>query len=186
MSLETDWMIAQPDWITFPQTLDSFGFLLGTSKPLLVSEKYSQFLKNLLTLPQGIYCLQETKSTHSDVLKLSHVHLYLSGIPSLEFQNCNPILNTRPHPLALFTIYAPSTVQDQRLDFQRKHQFWEHLRNIFNHYKSDFIPVLMGDFNTRLYHSTTIKYQDWNPTSAQPFSPPPLMTTYSPPLICHS
>ena len=145
-----------------------------------------QFQEILLTLPQGIYCLQETKSTHSDVLKLSHVHLYLSGIPSLEFQNCNPILNTRPHPLALFTIYAPSTVQDQRLDLQRKHQFWEHLRNIFNHYKSDFIPVLMGDFNTRLYHSTTIKYQDWNPTSAQPFSPPPLMTTYSPPLICHS
>ena len=41
--------------------------------------KYSRFLEILLTFPEGIYCLQETKSTHSDVLKLSHVHVYLSG-----------------------------------------------------------------------------------------------------------
>ena len=78
MSLEADWMIPQPDWITFPQTLDSFGFLLGTSKPIGVG-KYSQFQEILLTLPPGIYCLQETKSTHSGVLKVSHVHFYLSG-----------------------------------------------------------------------------------------------------------
>ena len=31
--------------------------------------------------PQGIYCLQETKSTHTDILKLSHSHIYLSGSP---------------------------------------------------------------------------------------------------------
>ena len=99
-----------------------------------------------LTLPQGIYCLQETKSTHSDVLKLSHLHLYLSGttddphagvgfaIPTpllpivYDFHPWNSriavlVLNTRPHRL-----------QDQRLDLQRKHQFWEYLNTIFNHY----------------------------------------------------
>ena len=41
--------------------------------------EYSQFQEIILTLPKGIYCLQETKATHSDVLKLSHTHLYLSG-----------------------------------------------------------------------------------------------------------
>ena len=101
--------------------------------------KYAQFQEILLTFPQGIYCLQETKSTHSDVLKLSHVHIYLSGtnddphagvgfaiptpiLPILyDFHPWSSriavlILNARPHRLALFTIYAPSTVQDQRLD----------------------------------------------------------------------
>ena len=98
----------------------------------------------MLTLPKGFYCLQETKYTYSDVLKLSHTRLYLSGtiddphagvgfaIPTLllpivdDFHPWNSriavlILNTRPHRLALFSIYAPSTVQDQRIDLQRKH-----------------------------------------------------------------
>ena len=184
MSLETEWVIPQPDWITFPQTLDSFGFLFGNVETFIGVGKYSQFQEILLTLPQGIYCLQETKSTHSDVLKLSHVHLHLSGTtddphPGVGFAIPTPllpivydfhpwnsrivvlILNTRPHRLALFTIYAPSTVQDQRLDLQRKHQFWEHLHTIFNHYKSDFVPVPMGDFNTRLYHNQVSVIHDW-------------------------
>ena len=50
-------------------------------------------------------------------------------------------------------MYALSTVQDQRLDLQRKHHFFEQPHSIFNHYKSDYIPVLMGDFNTRLYYN---------------------------------
>ena len=78
----------------------------------------------------------------------------LSRLSSLELQNCSTFIrNARPHRLALFTIYAPLTVQDRRLDLQRKHQFWENLHSIFNNCKSDFIPVLMGDFNTRLYHN---------------------------------
>ena len=44
-------------------------------------------------------------------------------------------------------------LQDQCLDIQRKHDFWEQLRSVFNHYQSEIIPVLMGDFNTRLYHN---------------------------------
>ena len=68
-----------------------------------------------------------------------------------DFHPCNSriavlILNTRPHRLALFTIHAPSMVQDQRLDPQRKHEFWEHLHSVFNHY-------LSGNFNTRPYHN---------------------------------
>ena len=41
--------------------------------------KYAKFQEILLTLPHGTYCLQETKSTHSDVLKLLRVCIYLSG-----------------------------------------------------------------------------------------------------------
>ena len=98
--------------------------------------KNAQLQEILLTLPKGIYCLQDTKSIHFDVLKLSHVHIYLSGtnddphagvgfaIPTpllpivYDFHPwiAVPTLNARPHRLAWFTIYAPSTVQDQRLD----------------------------------------------------------------------
>ena len=125
MSLEADSMIPQPDWIFFPQTPDSFGFSqTGTLNPLLVAEKYSQFQEIILSLPERIYCLQETKSTHSDFLTLSHVRLYLSGttddphagvgfaIPTpllpivYDFHAWNSriavlMLNTRPHRFAL-------------------------------------------------------------------------------------
>ena len=185
-------MIPQPDWITFPQTLDSFGFLLGTSKPIGVG-KYSQFQEILLTLPPGIYCLQETKSTHSGVLKLSHVHFYLSGTTDdphagVGFAIPTPlllvlILNTNPHRLALSTVYAPSTVQDQRLDHQRKHQFWECLHTILNQNKSDFIPVVIGDFNTRLYHNPI---SGWESHIGSAISSSWIDDDLLPPLICHS
>lgn len=39
--------------------------------------------------------------------------------------------------------YAPSTIQD---DIRRKHQFWDQLHHIFNHYESEYSPILMGFF----------------------------------------
>ena len=59
-------MIPQPDWIILLLILDSFGWNVET---FIGFGKYAQFQEILLTLPQGIYCLQETKSIHSDVLK---------------------------------------------------------------------------------------------------------------------
>ena len=140
-----------------PARLDNFstdsrqlGLFIWNVETCIGVGNYTQFQEILLTLPKGIYCLQETKATHADVLKLSHVHKCLSGtnddphagvgfaIPTpllpvvYDFHPWNSriavlIHNTRPHRLALFTVYAPSTVQDQRLDLQRKHEFWGHL-----------------------------------------------------------
>ena len=41
--------------------------------------KYEQFQNIAHSLPIGIFCLQETKSTHSDILKFPKLHFYLSG-----------------------------------------------------------------------------------------------------------
>ena len=134
--------------------------------------KYTQLQEVILRLPQGICCLQDTKSTHTNILKLSHSHIYVSGssddphagegfaIPTpllpivYDFHPWNSriavlVLNTRPHRVAWFSIYAPSTIQDPTSDIHRKHQFWDQLHNVFNHYKPKYIPIPMGDFNTR-------------------------------------
>ena len=158
---------------------------------------------------RGIYCLQETKSTHTDILKLSHAHthLYHSGtpddphagvaipsplIPSIyDFHPWNSriavlILNTRPHRLAIFSIYAPSTLQDPSVDLRRKQQFWDNLQSLIQHYNPEYIPIFMGDFNTRLWQnqldrlesyiglctfSSTIEDDLLPPTQTTPSSP---------------
>ena len=40
------------------------------------------------------------------------------------------ILNTRPHRLALFSIYAPSTTHAPKIDLNRIHTFWDQLHTI--------------------------------------------------------
>ena len=59
------------------------------------------------------------------------------------------ILNTRPYKLALFTVYAPSQLNDPSQDQKRKEKFWHQIYQLYNHYSSQYIPVLMGDFNAR-------------------------------------
>jgi hypothetical protein len=39
--------------------------------------KYSRFQEVILKLSQGFFCLQEAKATHTDIIKLSHTHIYL-------------------------------------------------------------------------------------------------------------
>ena len=69
--------------------LDSFS--LPKKKLLLYSwnietfigvGKYEQFQSLVKSLPLGIYCLQETKSKNSDILRYPYLHYYLSGIQS--------------------------------------------------------------------------------------------------------
>ena len=161
-------------------TLDSFS--LPKKKLLLYTwnietfigvGKYEQFQSIVKSLPLGIYCLQETKSKSSDILRYPFLHCYLSGTQSdphagVGFAIPTPllpivhdfhpwdarlavlILNTRPYKLALFSVYAPSQLSDPTQDQIRKEQFWQQLHHLFSHYSSQFIPVLMGDFNARL------------------------------------
>ena len=55
--------------------------------------------------------------------------------------------------MGLFSIYAPSTFQDHALDLKRTLHFWDKLQSLLLQSKSEFIPILMSDFNTRLYQN---------------------------------
>ena len=62
-------MIPQPDWDNFATDSRQLRLFTWNVETFIGVGKYAQFQEILLTLPQGIYCLQETKSIHSDVLK---------------------------------------------------------------------------------------------------------------------
>ena len=70
------------------------------------------------------------------------------------------ILNARPCRVALFTIYAPSQLNDPSQDHKRKEKFWHQLHQFFNHYSSQYIPILIGDFNARLAPNFTQSLPD--------------------------
>ena len=171
-------------------TLDTFS--LPNKKLLLYSwnietftgvGKYEQFQSIVTSLPLGFYCLQETKSQNSDVLRYPFLHYYPSGAPSdphagVGFAIPTPllsivrdfhpwdsrlavlILNTRPYKISLFTNYAPSQLSDLAQDQKRKDKLWHQLHQLFNHYSSQYIPVLMGDFNARLAPNFTKSLPD--------------------------
>ena len=141
---------------------------------LLGVGKLQLFQQTISTIKVGIYALQETKSTQTDCLKFPKVHFYFSGssqdphagvgfaIPTpliplvYDFHPWSSriavlILNTRPLRTAFFSIYAPSHTQDSTLDHQRKTQFWNNLRTVYQTYSAEYTVIMMGDFNTRLY-----------------------------------
>ena len=141
---------------------------------LLGVGKLQLFQQTISTIKVGIYALQETKSTQTDCLKFPKVHFYFSGssqdphagvgfaIPTpliplvYDFHPWSSriavlILNTRPLRTALFSIYAPSQTQDSTFDHQRKTQFWNNLRTVYQTYSAEYTVIMMGDFNTRLY-----------------------------------
>ena len=141
---------------------------------LLGVGKLELFQQTISTIKVGIYALQETKSTQTDCLKFPKVHFYFSGssqdphagvgfaIPTpliplvYDFHPWSSriavlILNTRPLRTALFSIYAPSQTQDSTFDHQRKTQFWNNLRTVYQTYSAEYTVIMMGDFNTRLY-----------------------------------
>ena len=146
--------------------------------------KYEHFQAIAKTLPLGFYCLQETKGQNPDVLRYPYIHFYLSGsrsdlhagvgfaIPTpllpLEVHGFHPldsrlavlILNTCPTRVALFTVYAPSQLSDSAQDQSRKERFWHQLHQLFSHYSSQYIPILMGDFNSRLSPNFTQSLPD--------------------------
>ena len=76
--------------------------------------KHTQFQEVILRLPQGIYCLQETKSTHTDILKLSHSHIYLSGSPDDSHAGVGFAIPTPLLPI-VYIISIPGILESQFL-----------------------------------------------------------------------
>ena len=102
--------------------------------------------QTLNSLPMGIVCLQETKSLCTDHVRSLNWHFYLSGDASdphagVGFavpQFLHPLvhdfipvtsriailqLSTKPRPISLFSIYAPSQLADAQEDSVRKNIF---------------------------------------------------------------
>ena len=141
---------------------------------LLGVGKYEMLAHILNAIQCGIVCLQETKSTTTDHIRALNWHFYLSGestdphagvgfaVPDhlhplvLDFVPLTSRiallqLCTKPLPISLFSVYAPSQVADADLDRSRKNAFWLSLQSWYAQYAPHTYPVLMGDFNTRLY-----------------------------------
>ena len=130
--------------------------------------------QTLNSLPMGIVCLQETKSLCTDHVRSLNWHFYLSGDASdphagVGFavpQFLHPLvhdfipvtsriailqLSTKPRPISLFSVYAPSQLADAQEDSDRKNIFWRSLDTWYTQFSSHSYPILMGDFNARLY-----------------------------------
>ena len=77
-----------------------------------------------------------------------HVHSYLAHSPRI----CEITVRTNPHPITVFSIYAPSTstVEDSSEDVARKEFFWSQLDGIITDHKNSSHVVILGDFNSRL------------------------------------
>ena len=62
----------------------------------------------------------------------------------------SPFILTNPHPITVFSIYAPSTVEDSTEDQSRKEHFWSHLDSIISERSNSSHLIILGDFNARL------------------------------------
>ena len=60
-----------------------------------------------------------------------HVSNFLVHPPRI----CEITLNVHPHPIKIFCLYAPSTVEDSQEDVTRKFDFWECLDSIIDENK---------------------------------------------------
>ena len=75
-----------------------------------------------------------------------HAHTFLAHSPRI----CEITLQTNPHPITIFSIYAPSAVEDSAKDLARKKHFWSQLdTNISDHSNSSHL-IILGDYNARL------------------------------------
>ena len=134
--------------------------------------KYDLILKFCTKHKVSLLCAQETKSASSYSFCKSGWEILLSGHPkevhhgvgffvsptlrshTRDFKPhsriCELTLDTLPHPITIFNIYAPSTIEDAEEDRRRKSSFWEDLAELLiNHPNSSHI-LLMGDCNARL------------------------------------
>ena len=75
-----------------------------------------------------------------------HAHKFLAHSPRI----CELTLQTNPHPVTVFSIYAPSTVDDPSEDQFRKEQFWSQLDSIISGHCNSSHLIILGDYNARL------------------------------------
>ena len=126
--------------------------------------KYDLILKFCIKHKVSLLCAQETKATSSYSFCKSGWEILLSGHPkevhhgvgffvsptlrshTRDFKPhssriCELTLDTLPHPITVFNIYAPSTIEDAEEDRRRKTSFWEDLAELLiNHPNSSHIP----------------------------------------------
>ena len=75
-----------------------------------------------------------------------HVSNFLAHSPRV----CEITIRTNPHPITIFSIYAPSTVEDSTEDVARKEFLWSQLGSIITDHKNSSHLLIFGDYNSRL------------------------------------
>ena len=75
-----------------------------------------------------------------------HVNNFLAHSPRI----CEITIQTNPHPITVFSIYAPSTVEDSSEDQTRKEYFWTQLDSIITEHPNSSHLIILGDYNARL------------------------------------
>ena len=76
----------------------------------------------------------------------AHVKNFLAHTPRI----CEATVCTNPHPITIFSIYAPSQVEDPNEDQSREESFWSQLDNIVAEHTNSCHILLLGDLNARL------------------------------------
>ena len=75
-----------------------------------------------------------------------HANNFLAHSPRM----CEFTLNTNPHPITIFSIYAPSQVEDPEEDQTRKSPSWSELDIILSDHPNSSHVLLLGDIFARL------------------------------------
>ena len=150
-----------------------FGIATWNVEGLREVAKYDQILSFLRHRNIHLLAVQETKSDsistfnksgweilHSGASNAKHhgvgffvspslrprVHSFLAHSPRI----CEITVRTNPHPITVFSVYAPSTVEDSSEDVARKEFFWSQLDGIITDHKNSSHVVILGDFNSGL------------------------------------
>ena len=156
--------------------------------------KCDEITQHMTTNNIHILCLSETHQTKSDQWKKNGYQFYFSGnsqgpyagvgfvispiaLPfvhgflAISDRICRVSIRAQPRTLVLFSVYAPSQMQDVTADLQRKTQFWKHFSEAWETVPTHEVPLAMGDLNTRIHEPFT----DSNFMGTHHFySPPPL------------
>ena len=127
--------------------------------------KYDQLIVWTDKLQIHLMAVQETKSDSSYMFRKSGWEILQSSTPSGKHHGvgffvcpklrphvsnflahspriCEVTLNVHPHPVKIFSIYAPSTVEDSQEHVERKFDFWECLDSIIDDTKNSKFILL--------------------------------------------
>ena len=63
---------------------------------------------------------------------------------------CEITIHTNPCPVTIFSVFAPSTVEDPAEDVGRKEHFWSQLDSILLEHSNSSRVIFLGDYNSRL------------------------------------
>ncbi len=135
--------------------------------------KYDQILSLMSSKQVHLLAVQETKSDsvctfaksgweilHSGSSAAKHhgvgffvspsLRPYVSNFLAHSPRICELTIHTNPHSITVFSIYAPSTVDDSVEDQTRKELFWSQLDLLIADHPNSSYVVILGDYNARL------------------------------------